>query len=508
MHPGLHRSRLRQEHALPFVYLTLSVVSCLLVAHLINSICPYPLARQIGGTEDPSSLIVAAQLRYFEDHKDDYDVLFFGSSRTYASLQPRRFDAEMAAMGFPMRSFNFAMLAMFSHETDMTIKRVLETKPARLRWLVIELDNWIGLVDPAPKFLFLPRMVFWHDLPNTLAALRSTYLYRKPESKERSNLRAHLIQFGMHVTALGRGPQAASSLLERLGGATPYPSRLMKRLDRDQGYREPGWKIPFSKPCGAAADADQQAFYHARIKNVITNNKRSSDLEGFNITAVKEQASRLRQAGLVPVYYIPPTLRATPELFALKRQGIIEHLTAFNDPEAYRELYKEENRVDCDHLASSGAELLTAAFAKEFSYLFLGVDRPEAIESAASQPLEKESHISTKILKVNSPLLDTSVSKNAAMIADPNPISVCDGSGLGATTLMWSATGPSAIELRLGSPSGRLFGHMGPQGQATTGKWLRDGALIYLQDVSDSRPLTSQNTLAIVEISLTEDECS
>ena len=45
-------------------YVALSLFTCLAVANLINGVCPYPLAKPIGGTEDYSSLLIAAQLRF------------------------------------------------------------------------------------------------------------------------------------------------------------------------------------------------------------------------------------------------------------------------------------------------------------------------------------------------------------------------------------------------------------------------------------------------------------
>lgn len=80
----------------------------------------------------------------------------------------------------------------------------------------------------------------------------------------------------------------------------------------------------------------------------------------------------------------------------------------------------------------------------------------------------------------------------------PNPIQVTDGSGLGVTTIRWNSFGTSAVQVRVGSPSGAPFAHWGPgAGSQTTGKWVQNGQKFYLQDVSDSKPLTSANTLAV-----------
>ena len=65
---------------------------------------------------------------------------------------------------------------------------------------------------------------------------------------------------------------------------------------------------------------------------------------GYGEGDVERQLSRLRQAGVTPVYVIPPDLGLTPHLFLLEQQGIVEHLLAFNDPD-----------VDTIYLLSDGS---------------------------------------------------------------------------------------------------------------------------------------------------------
>ena len=99
-------------------------------------------------------------------------------------------------------------------------------------------------------------------------------------------------------------------------------------------------------------------------------------------------------------------------------------------------------------------------------------------------------------------------SRSGTLTAAPNPIQVCDGSGLGVTTLSWSASGVSTVSLRVNSPSGAAFSPSSPpSGSATTGKWIGDGTVLYLQDISGGLPLTSANTLASVTVHVTNAAC-
>ena len=93
------------------------------------------------------------------------------------------------------------------------------------------------------------------------------------------------------------------------------------------------------------------------------------------------------------------------------------------------------------------------------------------------------------------------------LTASPNPIKVCDKSGAGMTTLTWTAVGTNAIEIRVGRPDGDLFAKAVPDGSWKTGKWVGDGMVFYLQDVSGGKPLTAENTIATAVVNVTAAGC-
>lgn len=74
--------------------------------------------------------------------------------------------------------------------------------------------------------------------------------------------------------------------------------------------------------------------------------------------------------------------------------------------------------------------------------------------------------------------------------ADPDPIIVCDGSGLGTTTLTWNV--PAAkppIEIRVNAPDGKLMARSTTSGSAPTGKWVRDGTTFFLLEAESGKVL-------------------
>ena len=93
------------------------------------------------------------------------------------------------------------------------------------------------------------------------------------------------------------------------------------------------------------------------------------------------------------------------------------------------------------------------------------------------------------------------------LVANPNPIKVCDGSGSGTTTLTWTSSGTIDVEVRVGRPNGDLFARTGPDGKWTTAKWVVDGTKFYLQDVSGGKPLSLDNTISTVTVAVTSEGC-
>lgn len=79
----------------------------------------------------------------------------------------------------------------------------------------------------------------------------------------------------------------------------------------------------------------------------------------------------------------------------------------------------------------------------------------------------------------------------ASLIAMPNPISVCDGTGYGVTRLSFDAGRAGNFEIRVGGPNGVLFAQVGPTGSVETGKWVGDGHLFYFKDSANGEVLAS-----------------
>ncbi len=94
--------------------------------------------------------------------------------------------------------------------------------------------------------------------------------------------------------------------------------------------------------------------------------------------------------------------------------------------------------------------------------------------------------------------------------AEPNPILVRTSPPIGITSLLFSTTASRAVEIHVGAPDGPMLTRQSSfslpnSGAATTGPWVSDGMLFYLQDVSNGKPLTPANTLAMTSVAVRKD---
>lgn len=76
---------------------------------------------------------------------------------------------------------------------------------------------------------------------------------------------------------------------------------------------------------------------------------------------------------------------------------------------------------------------------------------------------------------------------SGTLTVEPNPVPVCDQTGLGIATVKWTFTGTKYAEIRVDSPGGNLFASVKARGSQKTGQWVRKGTTFYLQYGNDGR---------------------
>ena len=161
----------------------------------------------------------------------------------------------------------------------------------------------------------------------------------------------------------------------------------------------------------------------------------------------------------------------------------------------------DESLIAAVHFNANSVELLQPAFSltsPQFISQNLAIPDPDSLETvplgerfftgiAVSNYGEKDADIIAtafdalgfpigNLFAPNSPI------GRLLIIADPNPIQICDG-GLGQTTISWDTTAVTEeIEIRIGSVDGELLATGEATGSVETGQWVTDGMTFVLID--------------------------
>ncbi len=325
------------------------------------------------GALDPAPSFIRPKLEYLDEHGEEIDLVFVGSSRLYRGVIPAVFDAELARRGHRLRSFNLSMVAMRPHEANAVLRRMLDMHPGRLRYVVIELADWTPVIMPSNRFS--ERATGWHDTPETRSVLRSSWLAGSSLAERLSLMWNHLLHWGAHVLHVGRGPAVVGSLL---GADAHAGAHADARADRAALRARRGF-APFT-----AAEyrqgltghnrrqlVDDLAGYRAEVARIAAGNRGPGGGPAYNVSSLERQVRLVEEAGAVPIYVVPPGIEATPQL--LRQGSRVPVLLAFNDPERYPELYRVDRRFDRRHLNTAGARAFSTELARRVSDWLAGL---------------------------------------------------------------------------------------------------------------------------------------
>jgi hypothetical protein len=309
---------------------------------------------------------VSQKFRFFAAHKDEFDTLFIGSSRVYFQISPAIFDRVTRESGMPTHSFNFGVGGMYLPETAYLLEQILNLKPRNLRWVFIEYDElqtkW------SPENQTSRRALYWADwkrvslllrkltdagtdplwLPDP-AKLRDIILRQNDEKSTRSLLTFYAGQFEKNYTNIAR----AGDVLGHFLGPDTKERRASYLGAASDGYvTRPNQMSP-----------SQPAAYERALAAAMAQTG-TRPLSPYAMEAYRQCAQEVRNIGAVPIFLITPS---TTEInVAAETTELTGVVMAFNNPQAYPNLFRSSARRDGQHLTKAGAEEFTRIVATNF----------------------------------------------------------------------------------------------------------------------------------------------
>jgi hypothetical protein len=318
----------------------------------------------------PEEYGLRAKHEWLRAHRDEFDVLFVGTSRTFRGIDPRIVDAELARLGVagpsgPLRSFNFGIGGMLRFESDFVVDALLAEAPQRLRVVVVEGDPW----EPTTDFLrntWSSRTVYWHDVERTRLAVHSAFLLERPWLDRAGVAWTHLQQFGMKLHNLGQGTRVVSSFLGTSRdpfqrSLTPEQIGVAAGYQPYEDFTAPG---PTTWQQSIAANPAYADWIRERVR---AQNSAEPRLDLYNRAAVAAQRKRIETHGSQFFVLLTPGDTGGSEERALAQRGESGHLLDFNRPDLDAAYWAPEARIDDLHLSRTGAERLSRAVAQELA---------------------------------------------------------------------------------------------------------------------------------------------
>ncbi|MEO8352428.1 MAG: hypothetical protein ABI680_11900 [Chthoniobacteraceae bacterium] len=303
------------------------------------------------------------KMAWWDQHADEYNTLFLGTSRVYRGLMPRIIDQRMAEAGRPTKTFNFGIDGMFAPEDSYVIEHILDRQPKHLRWVFIELAMFQKNIDTDDPFTV--RNSYWHDGARTMLVIRNLLTSKNGEIRwkellfgtegERKRLRyawGHLTLYISHTLSIGHGRRLLEADFNPLG-----KMKGMRILgpDRD-GFEAMG-------PDKILAGPDLKS-YEAQLKKLMGEEQRAQLVNPQLQRNLEVMVRRVRELGATPIFIIAPVLNREIRLpgGALADVPVLNFSNLVNS----RQLLETKYRADSAHLTPEGAVLFSEEFARRF----------------------------------------------------------------------------------------------------------------------------------------------
>jgi len=297
---------------------------------------------------------IAAKLKYFSEHKDEFDTVIVGTSRLYYSAAPEVFDATTRENGLTTHSFNFGIDGMHPPENFYVLEQILKTNPRNLKWVVLELGDIQTRWD---NILGTRRALYWHDEPRTALTQKKALNPRGTAGwfvkiirlwVARRDLISNLGLFGKQFANAGR----VADLLPE-AERERYANAASELGPRGDGYR----------PAGDAMSAERAIDFKKRLAEEISG-ATTKYLDPATESGYRNAAAQIRRAGATPVFVVTPIIFQTTSRF--RQEPPPAPILAFNDARKFPQFYDAKVRIDDGHLTRPAAEDFCRALAREF----------------------------------------------------------------------------------------------------------------------------------------------
>ncbi len=299
---------------------------------------------------------VSPKLRFFAEHKDEFDTLFIGTSRIQHHISPKLFDRMTADAGLPTHSFNFGVDGMHPPENFFVTEEILKLQPRRLKWVFMEFEDiQLGWARHEGE---TRRLAYWHNWKWTSLSLHRAINPRGDSAwygklgrmlLRRREITMHLYIFARQFARVG----AIADLVDSRKVDRAIETKVQIGPEGD-GYQLPLDPMPPSR-VGRYADKLKRETDHARPHFV----------DPWSEHSYRELARDFAELGARAFFVVTPVATQSPMRFRTSSPPP-GPVFLFNNAKKYPQLFDPAVRADEGHMTATGAEEFTRLLAEEF----------------------------------------------------------------------------------------------------------------------------------------------
>lgn len=311
--------------------------------------------------------LLTDKLNSFLAHKDEIDILFIGTSRTFRQMNTPLMERELIQCGGPTL-FNMGIPNLTYAEFKYVLDHVKASKPTNLKMLVI--GEPMTALRPNIKRLATDRVRFFSDIKGTQNRLENITSYQEPITKKVARFALAIAGFIYEQSNIGH---LSRFIFPELYSANSDAHAETKDMPKDwmsphRGYyalQKPGQINEFiqSQHEKFLSNIDQFAQL---LETQKSNNATLSTKPNKTRTALyKNMFKEIEEQGWQHALYLPPLPKrihenATIES-AIKDQTLLLY---YNNPQNHPEFWQSGQWFDEAHLNDKASALLSQKIVK------------------------------------------------------------------------------------------------------------------------------------------------
>ncbi len=307
------------------------------------------------------------KLAEFESRRDEWNVLFVGTSSTYRSVNPTVVNASAARRGQHVDSYNFGMPAHSLPEMQVVLREIMEMKPTALKMVVLEPgprlltngDNWKSV-----------RAVRFHSPENLLPGLKHSWRISETWKWGLNETRKRIGSTGYNLTNTGM-----------------LASRFIRNDRQGENWEaiEDGYLSSENDPShGRIAVHEAFMTYRDLYAEALLKGKRhgggdpDSKLPHGVGDTLNDIVSFCAKNEIKLVLMIRPTLKepryATQIVDWMKTSGTSQRVLNFSPLDSAPEIYDLDLWYDQNHLNEQGAAIFSERLGNEIAAILSEAD--------------------------------------------------------------------------------------------------------------------------------------